>query len=110
MPPSKLNTLLKIPLLNILVKKKIVKGLGLDCVRVAGSGSAPIPPELIAWYRSLGLELLEGYGMTENFNFSHLSRAGETRVGYVGHAYEGVDVRIVSDGEIQVKGPGTMMG
>jgi len=110
MPPEKLGKLLRIPLLNILIKKKIVKGLGLDCVRVAGSGSAPIPPELIAWYRSLGLELLEGYGMTENFNFSHLSRTGESRVGYVGHPYEGVDVRIASDGEIQIKGPGTMMG
>jgi len=110
MPPEKLTKLLRIPLLNIIVKKKIVKGLGLDCARICGSGSAPIPPELIAWYRSLGLELLEGYGMTENFNFSHLSRTGESRVGYVGHAYEGVDVRIASDGEIQVKGPGTMMG
>jgi len=110
MPPKKLKTLLKIPLLNILVKKKLLKGLGLDCVRVAGSGSAPIPPDLIAWYRSLGLELLEGYGMTENFNFSHLSRKGETRVGYVGHSYDGVDARIATDGEIQIKGPGTMMG
>lgn len=110
MPPKKLNTLLKIPILNSIVRKKIVRGLGLDSVRVAGSGSAPIPPELISWYRSLGLELLEGYGMTENFNYSHLSRTGESRVGYVGHAYENVEVRIASDGEIQVKGPGTMMG
>lgn len=110
MPPKKLETLLKIPILNGIVRRKIVRGLGLDSVRVAGSGSAPIPPELIAWYRNLGLELLEGYGMTENFNYSHLSRTGESRVGYVGHAYEGVEVRIAEDGEIQVKGPGTMMG
>ena len=49
-------------------KKKLLKALGLDCVRYAGSGSAPLPPDLLAWYRNLGLELLEGYGMTENFN------------------------------------------
>merc|ERR1712127_1057377 len=110
MPPSKLNTLLKIPLLNILVKKKIVKGLGLDCVRVAGSGSAPIPPELIAWYRSLGLELLEGYGMTENFNYSHMTKPHRGLVGYVGEPHIGVEQRIAEDGEIQVKGPGVMMG
>jgi len=87
-----------------------LKGLGLDHVRFAGSGSAPIPAELIQWYRSLGLELLEGYGMTENFNYSHLSLPGKTRVGYVGNAYSDCDVRLGSDGEIQVKGPGTMMG
>lgn len=110
MPPKKLNTLLKIPLLNILIKKKIIKGLGLDCVRVAGSGSAPIPAELLSWYNTLGLTLLEGYGMTENFNLSHISKKGQTRVGYVGHPYNGVDVRIADDGEIQIKGPGTMMG
>lgn len=111
MPPKKLNTLLRIPLINILVKKKIVKGLGLDQVRIAGSGSAPIPAELIQWYRRLGLELLEGYGMTENFNYSHLSRPGHARVGYVGNPYPDVHVRIDEDsGEIQIKGPGTMMG
>ena len=110
MPPGKLNMLLKIPLLNILIRRKVLKGLGLDQVRVAGSGSAPIPAELIAWYRSLGLELLEGYGMTENFNYSHLSLPGKSRVGYVGNAYPDVEVRIADDGEIQIKSPGQMMG
>lgn len=65
MPPEKLQFLIKIPLLGWFVKRKVLKGLGLNCVRVAGSGSAPIPAELVAWYRELGLNLLEGYGMTE---------------------------------------------
>ena len=68
MPPAKLAKLLKIPILSYLVKKKLLKALGLNHVRYAGSGSAPLPPDLLAWYQSLGLELLEGYGMTENFN------------------------------------------
>lgn len=68
MPPQKLDKLLKIPIISWLVKKKLLKALGLNCVRYAGSGSAPLPPDLLAWYRNLGLELLEGYGMTENFN------------------------------------------
>ncbi|GAX26640.1 hypothetical protein FisN_2Hh426 [Fistulifera solaris] len=110
MPEKKLSTLLSIPLISFLVKKKILKGLGLDCVRYAGSGSAPIPAELIAWYRRLGLELLEGYGMTENFNYSHVSRPGKSRVGYVGNTYDDVEHRIAEDGEIQVKTPGKMMG
>merc|ERR1712071_172994 len=65
MPPQKLTKLLKIPIISFLVKKKLLKALGLDCVRYAGSGSAPLPPDLLSWYKSLGLELLEGYGMTE---------------------------------------------
>mmetsp|Transcript_32006 Transcript_32006/g.53541 ORF Transcript_32006/g.53541 Transcript_32006/m.53541 type:complete len:453 (-) Transcript_32006:1846-3204(-) len=107
---KKLNFLLKIPLLNILVKKKILKALGLDQVRFAGSGSAPLPADLLAWYRTLGLELLEGYGMTENFNYSHLSMPGKGRIGYVGNTYNEVECRIAEDGEIQVKTPGKMMG
>lgn len=110
LPEPKFNTLMKIPIIRTLVKKKIIKGLGLSYCRVAGSGSAPIPAELIAWYRSLGLELLEGYGMTENFNYSHMSRQGKARVGYVGHPHYGVEQRISEEGEIQVKTPGVMMG
>lgn len=110
MPPKKLGTLLKIPILNRIVKKKLLKGLGLNAVRFAGSGSAPIPGELIDWYRSLGLDLLEGYGMTENFNYSHISKPGRGRAGYVGEPYDEVEQRISEEGEIQVKSPGLMMG
>ena len=110
LPPKKLDRLLKIPIVGGIVKRKILAKLGLDEVRFAGSGSAPLPAELIAWYRSLGLELLEGYGMTENFNFSHLGRPGRVRPGYVGHPYDGVECRLGDDGEIQVRTPGRMMG
>jgi long-chain acyl-CoA synthetase len=106
----KLRILLNIPIISFLVKKKILKGLGLNCVRFAGSGSAPIPESLIHWYGLLGLQLLEGYGMTETFNFSHLNQPGKTRIGYVGNTYEGVEHRIADEGEIQVKTPGMMMG
>jgi long-chain acyl-CoA synthetase len=68
MPPQKLEKVLKIPVISWLVKRKLLKALGLDCVRYAGSGSAPLPPDVLRWYLKLGLELLEGYGMTENFN------------------------------------------
>ncbi len=110
MPPKKLSTFLKIPILSGIVKKKILRGLGLDVVRFAGSGSAPIPGELIAWYRNLGLELLEGYGMTENYSYSHVSKPGMTRVGYVGNTYPGVECKISDQGEILVKSPANMVG
>ena len=76
MPPAKLDRLLGIPILGSIVAKKVLKGLGLDLVQQAGSGSAPLPAELIRWYRKLGLNLFEGYGMTEDNSYSHhLQRA-----------------------------------
>lgn len=110
MSESTINLLLSIPLVNILIKKLLLKKLGLHKVRIAGSGSAPVTEDLLNWYRCLGLELLEGYGMTENFNYSHMSRPGHARVGYVGNSQNGVDCRIAEDGEIQIKSPGKMMG
>ncbi len=110
MPPKKLKMLLSIPIVRGIIRKKVLSGLGLDAVRFAGSGSAPIPAELIQWYRDLGLELLEGYGMTENFNYSHCTEPGKVRVGYVGSVYPTVEHRISDEGEIQVKSPGSMMG
>lgn len=110
MPPEKLQFLIKIPLLGWFVKRKVLKGLGLNCVRVAGSGSAPIPAELVAWYRELGLNLLEGYGMTENFALSHLTKPGFEKTGYVGVPYPGVEQRLNEQGEIEVLSPGMMMG
>ncbi len=110
MPPERLDLLLKIPVLSGLIKKKVLAGLGLAECRMAGSGSAPIPKELIEWYKRLGLELLEGYGMTENFNYSHISKPGEGVPGFVGTTYDDVQARIAEDGEIQVKSPGAMLG
>ncbi|RMF13703.1 MAG: AMP-binding acetyl-CoA synthetase, partial [Candidatus Dadabacteria bacterium] len=74
------------------------------------SGSAPIPPDLIRWYRKIGLELLEGYGMSENFAYSHFSRPGRGRIGYVGEPNPGVEHRISEEGEIQVRSPADMLG
>jgi long-subunit acyl-CoA synthetase (AMP-forming) len=110
MPPARLNLLLKIPIIRGIIKKKILTGLGLDSVRLAGSGSAPIPAELITWYRSLGLNLMEGYAMSEDFAFSHLSTATHNAPGYVGAPYDGVQVRITDEGEVLIKSPGTMVG
>ena len=110
MPPKKLDLFLKIPILSGIVRRKILDGLGLGSVRLAGSGSAPIPADLIAWYRNLGLNLLEGYAMSEDFAYSHLSKPGLAEPGYVGVPYPGVDVRISDDGEILIKSIGAMLG
>jgi long-chain acyl-CoA synthetase len=110
MPEERLARLLRVPILSRLVKRKILKGLGLDRVRIAASGSAPIPPDLLTWYRDLGLELLEGYGMTENSGLSHVTRLGTGLPGSVGYPYTGVTCRLGEGGEILVKSPATMVG
>jgi len=110
MPKRKLDRLMRIPLLSGFMKKKILKTLGLENVRYAASGSAPLSQDTIDWYRKLGLELLEGYGMSENFGYSHMSQPGRSCLGYVGEPLPGVDCRIAENGEIQVKTPTMMMG
>jgi len=110
MPKKKLDRLMRIPLLSGFMKKKILRTLGLANVRYAASGSAPLSQDTIDWYRKLGLELLEGYGMSENFGYSHMSQPGRSCLGYVGEPLPGVDCRISENGEIQVKTPTMMMG
>ncbi|WP_286222574.1 AMP-binding protein [Marinobacter apostichopi] len=110
LPKQKLERLMKIPVVNKLIKKKVLKGLGLSKVKLAGSGSAPLSSDVLDWYRNLGLELLEGYGMSENFAYSHMNKPGRSRTGYVGEALPGVDVKISEQGEVLVKSPATMMG
>lgn len=109
-PPEKLDRLLRIPIVGSLVARKVRKGLGLDQVRIAGSGAAPMPPELIAWYRRIGLPLYEGYAMTEDAAYSHSSNASFNDPGWVGVALPGVQVRISEDGEILIKSPARMVG
>jgi long-chain acyl-CoA synthetase len=111
MPPQKLERLLKIPILRGIVKKKILSALGLDQCELAAGGAAPMPPDLLRWYESLGLPIVEVYGMTENCGVSHATLRGVQRPGTVGLPYEGVLCRIdPSNGEIQVKSPGLMLG
>ena len=110
MPARKLERLLRIPILGRIVARKVLKGLGLDQVLLAASGSAPIPPELIAWYHRLGLNLMEGYGMTEDFAYSHASTPHHASTGCVGMPMPGVQVRLTEEGEILIKSPGQMVG
>ena len=110
MPERKLSLLLRIPIINKIVARKILVGLGLDQAELAGSGSAPLPADLIRWYRSLGLNLIEGYAMTEDFAYSHSATADFNEPGYVGVPYAGVQARISPEGEILIKSPGQLVG
>lgn len=110
MPPARLAFLLKLPIVRGIIQKKVRQGLGLDASRLFITGSAPTPPELVAWYGTLGMELDELYGMTENFAISHYTRVGEGRIGWVGTPAPGVTAKLSEEGEVLVKSPGTMLG
>ena len=110
MPAEKLDALLADPATAPAVGRKVLASLGLGEVCRASSGAAPIPPSLLAWYRRLGLPLIEGYGMTEDFAYSHRTTNDFKPNGHVGVASPGVQVRIAADGEVLIKSPGQMVG
>lgn len=110
MPARRLDLLLGLPLIGKWVGHKVLAGLGLDALRVALSGAAPVPQALLHWYQRLGLDVLEVYGMTENCGYSHLGRSGEYIPGWIGRPCPEVQVRIAVDGEVQVRSQAVMQG
>jgi long-chain acyl-CoA synthetase len=111
MPPAKLNRLLGIPILGGIVRKKVMKALGLDQCKFAAGGAAPMPIALLQWYSKLGLNINEGYGMTENLALSHITEPGKNQQGTVGPVYEGVEHRIDPEtGEVQMRNSAMMLG
>ena len=82
---------------------KAVRGLiGLDEVEIGISGAAPIPAEILEWFRAIGVPLSEGYGMSETT--AVLSWAAAAKPGYVGKAAVGVEMKIADDGEVLARG------
>jgi long-chain acyl-CoA synthetase len=108
-PRPKLELLFRIPLVNRLVKRYILGELGLSTVRHAACGAAPLPPETLAWYRGLGLNLMEGYGLTETL-ITHLPRPDAVRPGYVGAAIRGVETELGEGDELLIRSPMNMLG
>jgi len=111
-PQKKLDTLLKIPLVSSLLKKLIKKGLGFSNARIVVSGSAPMPVELIEWFRKVGVYITNGYGMTENCAIcSSVDGRDFEKLHTVGQPQKGVELKIDEEtGEILMKGPFIMKG
>ncbi|MGY3862707.1 AMP-binding protein [Aeromonas lacus] len=111
LPQKKLELLLKIPLVSSLIKSKLKKGLGLDQARVLGCGSAPVSPALLEWYLSIGLQVTEAWGMTENHAYSTINYPFRAdKIGTVGKAGPGVTIKISDEGEILCRCEGMMVG
>jgi long-chain acyl-CoA synthetase len=93
-----------------LVYSKMKEAIGLDRARLCVTGAAPIAREVLEFFAAIDLEVLEGYGMSENTGSTSLNRPGRNRPGSVGPAMPGVQVRIADDGEILVRGPNVFLG
>jgi len=109
-PQKKLTLLLKIPIINSLVKSKLQKKMGLKHANLILSGAAPIPKELLFWYKAIGVEILQIYGMTEDGCVSHFNLPNANKIGTVGKALPNVKIKISDEGEICIKNDCLMLG
>ncbi|AEP29417.1 AMP-binding protein [Brumicola nitratireducens] len=104
-PQKKLDFLLRIPIVNTFISRKIRSKLGLQKARLCASGSAPIAEATLHWFHRLGVNISEGWGMTENCAYGTCCVPFRVdKIGSIGRAYKGVDIRISGEGEILVKG------
>ena len=110
LPQEKLDRLLRLPIISGLIKRKIRKGLGFDRCWLRVSGAAPLPKAVMQWFEKLGIEIYQGYGMTENSIYIGVNMPGKNRIGSCGQPFKDAGVRIAADGEIQCKHPGNTPG
>ena len=106
-PPGILG--IKLGLADKLVFGKIRDRLG-GRYEFATSGGAPLSPDVAAFFWGAGIEIYEGYGLTETSPVLTVNRRHAAKLGTVGPALEGVEVRIAQDGEILARGPNIMKG
>jgi long-chain acyl-CoA synthetase len=95
---------------DFLVLDNVKRSMGLHRARGTATGAAPIAPELIKWYMALGIDMREVYGQTENCGLATAMPAEHIKLGSVGVARPGTEVRISPAGEILLKGPHVFMG
>lgn len=100
----------KYGLLNKLVLSKLREGLGMGNVRFAITGAAPISTEIIKFIQAIGIELVEGYGQTEDNAPTSVTPPGKSRIGTVGPPIPGLELKFDEDGEILVRGPNVFKG
>ncbi len=97
------------PLLQRLVSRKVMARLG-GQMRVAMCGGAPLSPDVARVFIGLGLELLQGYGLTEASPVIGVNRPADNDPASIGPPIDGVEVRIGANGELLARGPNVMLG
>ncbi len=93
-----------------LVLANLRRMIGMDRMRQALTGAAPISPDLIRWYHAIGVPLFEGYGMSETAGVATINKPGSSKIGSVGRPVPGVQIRIGEQDEIQIKGVNVFQG
>lgn len=107
----KLRLLLNLPFLNQFLKNKIKQGIGLNKVRVAISGAAPVSAELLDWFKKLDITIQEVYGATELCGGVTFNPKDDIKTGTVGKPLPGTDIKIDPDtDEVLVYAPWLMLG
>ena len=105
-PQKKLDLLLSIPIISGIVKRKIKAQLGFDNTQMFGSGSAPISPSILEWFCKLGINISDGWGMSETMGLATTQHPfTPSKIGTIGKAVEGFDIKISDAGEVLIKGP-----
>ncbi|MEM7188641.1 MAG: long-chain fatty acid--CoA ligase, partial [Pseudomonadota bacterium] len=95
---------------DFLVLQNLRRMIGMDRIRRAGTGAAPVSPELLRWFMAIGVPLLEGYGATETTGAATLNMRNANNIGTVGWPIPGTEVKLSEEGEILVKGDNVFMG
>jgi long-chain acyl-CoA synthetase len=95
---------------DFLVLDNVKRSIGLHRARGAATGAAPIAPELIRWYMALGINMLEVYGQTENTGLATAMPPDRIRLGSVGLARPGTELRLSPEGEVLLRGPHVFLG
>ncbi|MEZ5810309.1 MAG: long-chain fatty acid--CoA ligase [Rhizobiaceae bacterium] len=108
--PVPASTMFAYRIWEFLVLRNMRRMLGMDRIRRGGTGAAPISPALLKWYKAVGVDLLEGYGMTESSGLISINTHNFNKVGTVGKSIPGSEVRIAPDGEIQYRAANVFKG
>jgi long-subunit acyl-CoA synthetase (AMP-forming) len=93
-----------------LVFQKVRAALGFDAARMLTVSSAPIAKETLEFFQSLGMPILEAYGMSECTGPTTMSLPGRYRLGLAGYAIPGTELRVAEDGEVLMRGPHVFEG
>ena len=95
---------------SLMLYRALKERLGMSRCRNALSGAAPIAPQILEWFWTIGVPVREGYGQTENCAQATVNPSNEVKIGTVGTTVPGAEVCIAEDGEILTRGGGTFVG
>ncbi len=97
-------------LAHVLVLQRVKKLIGMERAKYVMTGAAPISPDLIAWYFALGIDMREAYGASETSGVASLPPPNRRKIGTVGVALPGTELKLSSDGEILIRGRHIFVG